>query len=251
MKTSNVLLIVTLFLMAACGNPAVIEDVPPPPQVEEAAVSEEAPAAEEEPAAEADNPEPAAEGSIFSAFTAPVTVSSGEVIFVYGQVMDTAGNPLEGTSVEFWQTDWNGVYDHPNDPGTSRRDMGFQFYGTAITDADGSYIFRTIKPTAYEGRPPHIHVKVKLQGRELLTSQFYFVEESAANAADGLSANANDTQLLDLVENADAGTRVAVANIVFDTGSGGSLVPTRRDGEGPYYPVVDVAEFDNDLASVE
>jgi len=38
---------------------------------------------------------------------------------------------------------------------------------------------------------------------------------------------------------------------VVDTGSGGSLTPTRRDGEGPYYPVVTVADFDNDLASIE
>ena len=35
------------------------------------------------------------------------------------------------------------------------------------------YRFRTIRPVAYSGRTPHIHVKVKLASRELLTTQLY------------------------------------------------------------------------------
>jgi protocatechuate 3,4-dioxygenase, beta subunit len=39
--------------------------------------------------------------------------------------------------------------------------------------ADGRYRFRTIRPAPYTGRTPHIHVKVKLERRELLTTQLY------------------------------------------------------------------------------
>jgi protocatechuate 3,4-dioxygenase beta subunit len=46
-------------------------------------------------------------------------------------------------------------------------------------------LFRTIRPALYEGRTPHIHVKVKLARRELLTTQLY-VEGDPHNGGDGL-----------------------------------------------------------------
>jgi len=99
---------------------------------------------------------------------------AGEVIEFTGKVYDAAGMAVPGAVVEIWQTDESGVYLHPGDPGTEQRDRNFQFYGEAITAADGSYSFRTILPGHYEPRPRHIHVKVKLEGNELLTTQFYF-----------------------------------------------------------------------------
>lgn len=103
---------------------------------------------------------------------------AGEVIEFDGRVYDAAGMPAPGVVVEIWQTDSSGVYLHPGDPGTDQRDINFQFYGESITAADGSYGFRTILPGHYEPRPRHIHVKVKLDGQELLTTQFYFEGDS-------------------------------------------------------------------------
>jgi protocatechuate 3,4-dioxygenase beta subunit len=40
-------------------------------------------------------------------------------------------------------------------------------------DADGRYQFRTLKPVAYPGRTPHIHLKAATASGGLLTSQFY------------------------------------------------------------------------------
>ena len=54
-----------------------------------------------------------------------------------------------------------------------------------------SYRFRTMRPMAYAGRTPHIHVKVKLGQRELLTTQLYVVGD-AGNARDFLWRNLND-----------------------------------------------------------
>jgi len=98
----------------------------------------------------------------------------GEAIEFSGVVYDANGIPVPNVVIEIWQTDSNGVYLHPNDPGTSRRDPNFQFYGEAITDEDGNYNFRTILPGRYEPRPRHIHVKIKYNAQEILTTQFYF-----------------------------------------------------------------------------
>ena len=61
----------------------------------------------------------------------------------------------------------------------------FQGFGHDITDADGSFRFRTIKPTPYPGRTPHIHVKVLDGDRELLTTQFY-IDGHSQNRGDSL-----------------------------------------------------------------
>lgn len=110
---------------------------------------------------------------------------AGQIIEFTGKVYDAAGMPIAGLTVEIWQTDNNGVYLHPNDPGTEQRDRNFQFYGESITAADGSYSFRTILPGHYEPRPRHIHVKVKQGDQELLTTQIYF-DGDPSLAADGV-----------------------------------------------------------------
>jgi len=43
----------------------------------------------------------------------------------------------------------------------SQQDKNFQGFGRFTTGSTGEYYFRTIKPLAYPGRAPHIHVKVK------------------------------------------------------------------------------------------
>jgi len=173
-----------------------------------------------------------------------------------GRVLDTNGDPLPGAAVEIWQTDTTGVYDHPNDSSTASRDRGFQFYGTAIAGDDGTYAFRTVRPGYYEPRPKHIHVKVKLDGRELLTTQFYFDEDRADLSNEGLFAQAGSLGEMLILKAADSVTMdgapvAALTNdLVLDAGSGGTLTATPAQGEGPYYPVVVVADFDNDLATV-
>lgn len=101
----------------------------------------------------------------------------GEVLAFGGLVLDANGMPVPGAVVEIWQTDASGVYLHPDDPGTAGRDPNFQFYGEAVAEPDGSYSFRTIMPGRYEPRPRHIHIKVRLDGQVLLTTQFYFAGE--------------------------------------------------------------------------
>lgn len=84
----------------------------------------------------------------------------GEVLHLKGRVIGVDGRPLAGTLVEIWQCDARGFYDHPRQPGRDRRDVAFQGYGRIMADAQGRYSFRTLKPVAYPGRTPHIHLKV-------------------------------------------------------------------------------------------
>jgi protocatechuate 3,4-dioxygenase beta subunit len=113
----------------------------------------------------------------------------GAAGWLSGTVSDLEGRPVRGAVVEIWQADADGRYDHPGDG--SRADPAFQAFGRVAVDADGAYRFRTIKPVPYTGRTPHIHFKVKLSGRELLTSQLY-VQGDPGNARDFLWRNLRD-----------------------------------------------------------
>ena len=95
----------------------------------------------------------------------------GQPAWVDGTVTDLLGKPVAGAQVEIWQCDEAGHYHHPGDGG--RADPDFQGFGRVTVGSDGRYRFRTIRPVAYSGRTPHIHVKVRLDRRELLTTQLY------------------------------------------------------------------------------
>ena len=131
-------------------------------------------------------------------------VAAGDILLLNGRVFDRNGYPVAGAVVEIWQTDAQGVYLHPNDPGFANLDPNFQGYGEAITAVDGSYQFRTILPGLYEPRPRHIHFKVKLDGVEWLTSQLYFVGDDRLGT-DGLAAAAG-TELAMLTLQLQPGT---------------------------------------------
>ncbi|MEX1165713.1 MAG: protocatechuate 3,4-dioxygenase [Hydrogenophaga sp.] len=109
--------------------------------------------------------------------------SAGQTAWIEGVVTDTRGVPVAGAEIEIWQCDHEGHYHHPRDGG--RADPAFQGFGRVLVGKDGSYRFRTMKPAPYVGRTPHIHVKVRLDRSDLLTTQLY-VAGDPGNARDGL-----------------------------------------------------------------
>jgi protocatechuate 3,4-dioxygenase, beta subunit len=109
--------------------------------------------------------------------------TQGTGAWVSGSVTDVEGKPVGGAAVEIWQCDNDGHYHHSGDG--NRADPAFQGFGRVLVGADGGYRFRTLRPVAYGGRAPHIHVKVKLGARELLTTQLY-VAGDPGNERDGL-----------------------------------------------------------------
>ncbi len=106
----------------------------------------------------------------------------GERIIVTGRVLDEDGRPLANTLVEVWQANAAGRYIHRVDQHDAPLDPNFFGGGRCVTDAEGRYRFRTIKPGAYPWanhpnawRPNHIHFS--LFGPSLLTrlvTQMYF-----------------------------------------------------------------------------
>ncbi len=105
----------------------------------------------------------------------------GTLLYLSGRVLADDGTPLAGAKVELWQCDALGRYHHVDgDPGT--RDENFQGYGVALTDAEGRYAFRTIRPVPYGGRPPHLHFRLAHPRGRPLTTQLYPRGESGERA---------------------------------------------------------------------
>jgi len=112
-----------------------------------------------------------------------VREAGGEVLHLSGRVLDGDGVPMPGALIEIWQCDANGRYRHSADSAGGTRDPAFQGYGRAVTDANGHYRFRTIRPVPYPGRTPHIHARVHRPDATTLTTQLY-VADDPRNARD-------------------------------------------------------------------
>jgi protocatechuate 3,4-dioxygenase beta subunit len=106
----------------------------------------------------------------------------GERIVVHGRVLDENGSGVPNTLVEVWQANVGGRYRHANDTYLAPIDPNFGGCGRCITDADGNYVFRTVKPGAYpfrnfvnSWRPAHIHFSIFGSGFvQRLVTQMYF-----------------------------------------------------------------------------
>ena len=117
--------------------------------------------------------------------------AQGKPLYLRGVVKGTSGVPLPGTVVELWQCDALGRY-HPAGDGTPQ-DENFQGYGRLKTDGEGRYAFKTIRPVAYGGRPPHLHFKLAPPGGKALTTQLY-VRGDAAEGDGVLAALSRDAR---------------------------------------------------------
>ncbi len=111
----------------------------------------------------------------------------GEPVVVQGKVTAPDGTPIPGAQLDIWQATGEGFYDVQLE--SLDGEMGLR--GKIHTDSEGSYIFRTIKPSSYpiphDGtagklleklgrhpyRPAHIHFIVSADGYRPLTTQIF------------------------------------------------------------------------------
>jgi catechol 1,2-dioxygenase len=111
----------------------------------------------------------------------------GEPLVVRGRVVDTAGNPVPGATLDVWQTNDDGFYD-VQQKGVQ---PDFNLRGVFASDADGAYWFRSSKPRFYPipddgpvgkmlaalGRHPnraaHIHFIVTAPGYEPVITHIF------------------------------------------------------------------------------
>ena len=134
----------------------------------------------------------------------------GVILLLEGTVTDSSGEVVSGAKIEIWQTDSEGIYLHPADPRFSDCDPNFQFFGVSTTDASGRYQFTTLLPGKYGSRPRHIHFKVKIEGRVVLTSQFYFANEPAPGLSSAGATSRLTSEVID-----DASVLAATGDIVI------------------------------------
>lgn len=136
--------------------------------------------------------------------------AAGTPLEFSGRLVDRRGRPLAGRVIEIWHCDEYGQYHHVGEP-ASAGDSAFQGWGESPADAEGRFVFHTIKPPPYPGRTPHIHFTVRDGGRRILTSQAFF-EGEGGNERDFLYRRlGRDARLVTLrLEGAGAGLRGAL-----------------------------------------
>ncbi len=106
----------------------------------------------------------------------------GERIVVHGFVRDQYGRGVKNALVEVWQANASGRYRHKKDTFIGALDPNFGGCGRMLTDDDGYYHYRTVRPGAYpwrnrvnDWRPAHIHYAVSGDGwAQRLVTQMYF-----------------------------------------------------------------------------
>jgi protocatechuate 3,4-dioxygenase beta subunit len=106
---------------------------------------------------------------------------SGVPLALELRVVTTNGcSAIRNARVDVWHSNAHGIYSGyegqrgvGETPGQSASGKTF-LRGTQLTDRDGLTRFRTIYPSWYYGRTPHIHFKVFLQPREVAVSQIFF-----------------------------------------------------------------------------
>ena len=115
----------------------------------------------------------------------------GPALFVNAWVKDENGNPIEGAEVDFWHSSPEGFYEQ-QDP----RQAPMNLRGKFITDKDGHFSFRSVKPAGYpipiDGpvgdllraarrhnfRPAHLHFLIFKEGFKTLISQIYVNDDA-------------------------------------------------------------------------
>ncbi|MEA2977933.1 MAG: protocatechuate 3,4-dioxygenase, beta subunit [Alphaproteobacteria bacterium] len=108
--------------------------------------------------------------------------AEGQILYLSGRVINTHGVPIPGAQIEIWQANKHGRYAHPADPNPAPLDLNFESFGATVSDPEGRWKFKTIKPAAYPAsspgwwRPPHIHFDVRTDYNRLCT-QMYFPGE--------------------------------------------------------------------------
>jgi protocatechuate 3,4-dioxygenase beta subunit len=168
------------------------------------------------------------------------------------RVVDPAGQPCGGARVDLWQCDIAGLYSGFGGQGDDRTQdtTGRTFLrGSLDAPADGLVVFRTLYPGWYAGRTTHLHFKVWVQGRHVLTSQIFLPDalseflytqlpayqraslRKVLNATDGIAVTAGRTVVGAVREDTDR--YVATFTAVIDPQVEVAANRPPRAGESP------------------
>jgi len=150
--------------------------------------------------------------------------AKGIISDVNGRIVDINGNPLRDMRIEIWQCDANGRYRHSRENASRPIDENFQGHGFTLTNLQGLYRFRTIRPVRYPGRTPHIHVAVFPAGERPFITQLYIAGEKRNDTDFLYNDIPGDKRHLVTAEFKPSNTPAAEQQALFD------IILNRTDG---------------------
>lgn len=131
----------------------------------------------------------------------------GTPMLMMGKVYSGEGNakPLGGAKIEVWHADDNGAY-HPEGAGDVSQYPSSEvtLRGFVLTEADGSFSFKSIRPGLYGSRARHVHYKITAEGHQELVTQSYFLGDPRISQ-DDLSKNAGECRIVTYSDDGSGG----------------------------------------------
>jgi protocatechuate 3,4-dioxygenase beta subunit len=143
------------------------------------------------------------------------------------QVVDERCKPLNGARVDIWHCDATGVYsNYPGQGDDSAHPVSTEgqsyLRGTQLADPRGVVRFQSIYPGWYPGRTPHIHFKVLIDSKNVLTGQIFFPDALSEFIYQNVPPYSSRKQLRDTLNSDDSiateATRASYANVKEETG---------------------------------
>lgn len=156
----------------------------------------------------------------------------GDPLLVKGRILNTDGEPIEGTKIDVWQTNDDGFYDVQQ----KGIQPDFNLRGVFRTGADGTYSFWGAKPRFYpipdDGpvgkllaslgrhpyRPAHLHYILEADGYETLITHIFDPDDKYINSDAVFGVKESLLAKFELIEDP---SRIA-----------------QEGAEGPFYEVV-------------
>ena len=89
----------------------------------------------------------------------PLRAKIGTGHVLTGTVLSTDCRPVARARVHLWQANRRGVYTRAGS-------------ATVVTDRAGRFRFEGPRPVSYEGRPPHIHLRIVARDHEVLLTRY-------------------------------------------------------------------------------
>jgi protocatechuate 3,4-dioxygenase beta subunit len=108
---------------------------------------------------------------------------AGKSLTLSFTVLDTACKPVKNARIDIWYANAQGVYSGVASTGDDLGagvNSGNFLRGTQYTNAKGVVTFKGIYPGWYPARTIHIHEKIWIGGKEVLTTQTYFTDKQNA-----------------------------------------------------------------------